>query len=206
MRLRHFSERNASYADKEVTVLGLPEEIPPNLVVRATNQSQQQNVNVATERSRQIQPSSHVAPSYLPSGESTEIPLDEDKEETEDLSDEDEDDAVPALPSVKTLTNKFQAFSCRTSPSKPSVKVSQTGGTDYDSTTDSKVSQLQENKAAVRARVPVLVKQRYNNNKSNNNNNNTAYKQVRVRYSERLTGVPLGLITLSPPNPVLYPI
>ena len=181
MRLRHFSERNVSYADKEVTVLGLPEEIPPNLVVRGTNNSHHHNVNVASERSRQIQPSSHVAPSYLPSGESTETPLDEDEEDTEDLSgDEDEDDAVPALPSVKTLTNKFQAFSCSPSLTKPSVKVSQTGGT--DSTTDYKVSQLQENKAAVRARVPVLVKQRYNNNNSNNNNNNTAYKQVRVWY------------------------
>ena len=180
MRLRHFSERNLSYADKEVTVLGLPEEIPPNLVVRGpTITTSHHNVNVASERSRQIQPSSHVAPSYLPTGESTESTRDEAEDDSEDLSDEDEDDAVPALPSVKTLTNKFQAFSCTTSLTKPSVKVSPTLRT--DSTTDYKVSQLQENKAPVRPRVPVLVKQRYNNSNNNNNNNNKmAYKQVRV--------------------------
>ena len=52
-----------------------------------------------------------------------------------------------------------------------------------------------------------LVKQqRYSNNK-NNNNNNTAYKQVRVLWrQDRCRTVAPGLITLSPLNPVIYPI
>ena len=192
-RVRHLSERNSSYADKEVTVLGLPEEIPTHLVVRGTHT--QHNVNVASERSRQIQPSSHVAPSYLPTGESTEAPPDEEDGVTEDLSGEDEEDDVPALPSVKTLTNKFQAFSCQSSLKKPTVKVSPTRLSEGRnvSRSDYKVFQLQENKAAARARLPVLVKQRYNNNNNSSSNNNTAYKQVRGQG----TGVTLGLITLS---------
>ena len=109
---------SSQYSDKEVTVLGLPEEIPPNLVVKGPNFKQ----NFASDRSRQIQPSSHVAPSYLPSGEATETVGNINHDNTEELSDEDEDE-VPALPSVKTLTNKFQAFSCNINQEK--VKVSQ---------------------------------------------------------------------------------
>ena len=108
---------SSQYSDKEVTVLGLPEEVPPNLVVKAPNFKQ----NFAPDRSRQIQPSSHVAPSYLPSGEATETGGNVNTDNTEELSGEDEDE-VPALPSVKTLTNKFQAFSCNINQEKVKVR------------------------------------------------------------------------------------
>ena len=110
---------HSRYSDKEVTVLGLPEEVPPNLVVRGPNLKH----NFAPDRSRQIQPSSHVAPSYLPTGETTETGENVDHDDTEELSAE-EEDQVPALPSVKTLTNKFQTISCNVNKEK--VKVSQT--------------------------------------------------------------------------------
>ena len=101
-------EKKVSYSDKEVTVLGIPEEIPDNLVVK--NDSINFNCASASERSRQIQPSSHVAPSYLPNGDIIDdYTVDNYDDNNEDHAD-DEDDEVPALPSVKLLTNKFQSI------------------------------------------------------------------------------------------------
>ena len=102
-------EKKVSYSDKEVTVLGIPEEIPENPVVK--NDSIHFNCASASERSRQIQPSSHVAPSYLPNGDIIDdYTVDNYDDNNEDHAD-DEDDEVPALPSVKLLTNKFQSIS-----------------------------------------------------------------------------------------------
>ena len=92
-----------------VTVLGLPEEVPPSLTVRPPPNGY---YNVSSQRGRQIQPSSHVAPSFLPGGETVEegeagvVGAGSDGEE--DGEDEAE---VPALPSVKLLTTRFQALS-----------------------------------------------------------------------------------------------
>ena len=104
---RTISRKSVSYSDKEVTVLGIPEEIPQNLFVKRENV----HVNCASgsERSRQIQPSSHVAPSHLPNGDVTEESTADDYDDNEDQAD-DEDDEVPALPSVRLLTNKFQTI------------------------------------------------------------------------------------------------
>ena len=102
------SSKRVSYSEKEVTVLGIPEEIPSHLFVRNDNVQIQYN-NYSMERSRQIQPSSHVAPSHLPNGDITEDYTVDNYDDNDDQAD-DEDDEVPALPSVKLLTNKFQSI------------------------------------------------------------------------------------------------
>ena len=101
-------EDSVSNSDKEITVLGIPEERPNLLFVKRENNL----VNCANgnERSRQIQPSSHVPPSYLPNGEATDDPTADSGDESEKDAEDEEDDEVPALPSVRMLTNKFQTI------------------------------------------------------------------------------------------------
>jgi len=119
-----------------VTVLGIPEEIPDNLVVK--NDSINFNCASASERSRQIQPSSHVAPSYLPNGDIIDdYTVDNYDDNNEDHAD-DEDDEVPALPSVKLLTNKFQSIAVE---KKKPIK------TEINSV----------------AKIPVMLKKKYSN-------------------------------------------
>ena len=101
-------EDHASVSDKEITILGIPKERPNLLFVKRENV----HVNCANgnERSRQIQPSSHVAPSYLPNGEATDGLTDDNCDDSEKEAGEEDDDEVPALPSVRMLTNKFQTI------------------------------------------------------------------------------------------------
>ena len=103
-------EDHDSVSDKEITVLGITKERPNLLFVKRENA----HVNCANgnERSRQIQPSSHVPPSYLPNGETTDgLTADNGNDSEKEAGDEDiDDDEVPALPSVRMLTNKFQTI------------------------------------------------------------------------------------------------
>ena len=101
-------EDHASVSDKEITILGIPKERPNLLFVKRENV----HVNCANgnERSRQIQPSSHVAPSYLPNGEATDGLTDDNGDDSEKEAGDEDDDEVPALPSVRMLTNKFQTI------------------------------------------------------------------------------------------------
>lgn len=101
-------EDSVSNSDKAITVLGIPEERPNFLFVKKENNL----VNCANgnERSRQIQPSSHVPPSYLPNGEATDDPGADTGDDSEKDAQEEDEDEVPALPSVRMLTNKFQTI------------------------------------------------------------------------------------------------
>merc|ERR1712126_326517 len=128
-------EKKVSYSDKEVTVLGIPEEIPENLVVK--NDSIHFNY-ASAERSRQIQPSSHVAPSYLPNGDIIDDDTVDDYDDNNEDHADDEDDEVPALPSVKLLTNKFQSISVE---KKKPIK--------------SEINSV--------AKIPVMLKKKYSN-------------------------------------------
>ena len=101
------TRKSVSYSDKEITCLSTPEENPHIFFPKPENGLV--NCSSGSERSRQIQPSTHVPPSYLPNGEATEELNANDYDDNEEHAD-DEDDEVPALPSVRLLTSKFQTI------------------------------------------------------------------------------------------------
>ena len=110
----------AERREKEVMVFGDPEEMISNTL---TVRSDSYNYNCASlEKPRQIQPSSHMAPSHLPNGD-TIVHHDDyvDDHGADNDDDEEEDDVVPALPSVKVLTDKFHSITIE-NKKKPVVK------------------------------------------------------------------------------------
>ena len=109
MPVDQYLERNRqrlSY-NKEITSPSTPEENPHIFFPKQENVLV--NCSSGSERSRQIQPSTHVPPSYLPNGEATEELSADDYDDNEEHADG-ENDEVPALPSVRLLTNKFQTI------------------------------------------------------------------------------------------------
>lgn len=101
------TRKSVSYYDREITSPSTPEENPHILFPKPENVLV--NCSSGSERSRQIQPSTHVPPSYLPNGEATEeLNADEYDDNVEHA--DDENDEVPALPSVRLLTSKFQTI------------------------------------------------------------------------------------------------
>merc|ERR1711892_207509 len=97
-------QKRVSYAVNEVTVLGSLEDIPAPL---SGSQNTKKSYNQSLERSRQIQPSSRIAPAYPPTADEdvfNGIAATAEDDTTDDISDED----IPVLPSVKQLANRFQ--------------------------------------------------------------------------------------------------
>ena len=97
---KNISQRNFA---SHCAVVGISEDKPHSLIEKQRNCA----ANCGSERSRQIQPSSHMPPSYLPNGEATEdlVAVDYNEEPADE-----EDDEIPELPSVKWLTNKFRTL------------------------------------------------------------------------------------------------
>ena len=101
------TRKSVSCSDKEISRLDISEENPHIFFPKSENVLV--NCSNGSERSRQIQPSTHVPPSYLPNGEATEELNEDDYDDNEEHAD-DEDSDVPALPSVRMLTSKFQTI------------------------------------------------------------------------------------------------
>ena len=116
-------QKRVSYAKNEVTVFGSQNELL-NL-----HSAQETLVNHSFKRSRQIHPSSYVAPEEPPrnvsddhNGRGNSVSVNHPVKNNSDTeSDEMEnEEQVPVLPSVKNLSNKFQVL--KTSESKPQQK------------------------------------------------------------------------------------
>ena len=155
----------AERREKEVMVFGDPEEMISNTL---TVRSDSYNYNCASlEKPRQIQPSSHMAPSHLPNGDTIVHHHEDyvDDHGADNNDDDEEEDVVPALPSVKVLTDKFHSITIE-NKKKPVVKSVRS----LDNLSlNNKIKFLQQNNNV--AKVSMMMMKKKQSNKD-------CYKQV----------------------------